>query len=125
MKYTFLLLIPIIFSCNDMDKICKESQKMRLKHHCNIIVKNIKKQTLILEIEGVNPVSQKPSNYKDDTRGFQGVIKYTEKGDTVVKKEGELKLYVYKKDSIIICNVEDFCKKINDPNSDYLTFIKR
>ncbi|MDM1071238.1 hypothetical protein HX001_01880 [Empedobacter brevis] len=98
---------------------------MRLKHHCNIIVKNIKKQTLILEIEGVNPVSQKPSNYKDDTRGFQGVIKYTEKGDTVVKKEGELKLYVYKKDSIIICNVEDFCKKINDPNSDYLTFIKR
>ena len=123
MKYTFLLLL--IFSCTDMDKICKEGEKDLQKDYCKIIVANIKKQTLILEIEGVNPVSQKPSNYIDYSRGFQGVIKYTEKGDTVVKKKGELKLYVYKKDSIIICNVEDFCKKINDPTSDYLTFIKR
>ncbi|WP_314058069.1 hypothetical protein [Empedobacter brevis] len=125
MKYTFLLLIPVVFSCTDMDKVCKEAEKKIQKDYCNIVVDNIKKQTLILEIEGVNPVSQKPSSYEDYTRQFQGVIKYTEKGDTVVKKEGELKLYVYKKDSIIICNVQDFCKKINDPNSDYLTFIKR
>ncbi|WP_334126090.1 hypothetical protein [Empedobacter brevis] len=125
MKYTFLLLIPVIFSCTDMDKVCKENNEVRLKHHCNIIVKNIKKQTAILEIEGINPITNQFSKYKDDTRGFHGVIKYTEKGDTVVKKVGELKLYVYKKDSIIICNIKDFCKKINDPNSDYLTFIKR
>lgn len=124
MKYTFLLLL-LIFSCTDMDKICRENNELRLKHHCNIIVENIKKQTSILEIEGVNSITNQSSNYKDDTRGFHGVIKYTNKGDTVIKKEGELKLYVYKKDSIIICNVENFCKKINDPNSDYLTFIKR
>ena len=124
MKYTFLLLL-LIFSCTDMDKICKEGEKKIRKDYCNIIVDNIKKQTSILEIEGVNSITNQSSNYKDYTRQFHGVIKYTEKGDTVVKKKGELKLYVYKKDSIIICNVEDFCKKINDPTSDYLTFIKR
>ena len=108
MKYTFLLLIPVIFSCTDMDKVCKEAEKKIQKDYCNIVVDNIKKQTAILEIEGVNPITNQFSKYKDDTRQFHGVIKYTETGDTVVKKEGELKLYVYKKDSIIICNVEDF-----------------
>ena len=122
-NYILILNVLLFISCN-MNYICKNNDE-NLKQICNIIVKTWDKNTLIMSIKGIDTSTHKLTAFKDDTRVFQGVIDYISEGDTIVKKEGELKLYVYKKDSIIICNVEDFCNKINDPTSDYLTFIKR
>lgn len=124
-KYIVMFnILLFLFSCT-MDSICKRGNKTRLNQNCNIIVRTWDKETGILRIRGVDRDTGKLIGFQDDTRGYQGVVDYISAGDTVIKKKGELKLYVNKKDSIIICNVEDFCKKINDPNSDYLTFIKR
>lgn len=130
MKKIILLSVSslIFYSCGDF--FCHESQKVLLKEHCNLIVErnfNTEESSFALstiKLRGRNTKTNQPERFHGD-RGWRPYTKHIAISDTVVKKQGEAIMRIYKKDSIITISYEDFCDKTKFNQDNVLKIIVR
>ena len=126
-------LIVILFFCvfnNSCDTSGSCSTYLAKQQNCNIVVTdNINKSShwisADLKLKGIDLITGEEVLYKSKAREWAPLSDYINIGDTVVKIEGEAVMYVYKKDSIIIRNLSNMCKKNFDWKKDVYTFILR
>lgn len=131
MKKEFLLSIIsmlLFFSCDNSGNC---SVVMNKRQSCNIVVTdNIGKSSHwggggLLKFKGIDLTTGEVVLYKSKTREWRPLSDYINIGDTVVKNEGEAMMYVYKKDSIVIRNLNNICNADFDWKKDVYTFILR
>ena len=135
MKKEFIFniaLVLILFSCdNSNQNACFGSLSLIKEQKCNIVVDdNITKSSFwgangYLKFKGIDIDTKKIIIYKAKGRDWSPLSDYINIGDTVIKNEGEAIMYVYKKDSIVIRNLSNMCKKDFDWKKDVYTFILR
>lgn len=105
--YKFILLFSILFvSCEKID--CQKLSQIKREYECLLIVKNLNDNSSVynFEIEGRSLKSKKDTLYKQENRWFCSYYKYIEKGDTIIKRKGELIFNIHKKDTILSFNWE-------------------
>lgn len=120
----------VFFSCDNSGNY-SVSLRLAKEQNCNIIVTdNINKSSHWgggghLKLKGIDLITREEVLYKSNAREWNPLSDYINIGDTVVKNEGEAIMYVYKKDSIVIKNLSNMCKKDFDWKKDVYTFILR
>lgn len=122
-----MIAFVYLISCEKFH--CEHGQKLLFKEKCNLIVErnyNTEKSSFALgtlKIRGTDAETGKEELFGGD-RGWEPFAKHIFIGDTVVKKEGEAIMRIYKKDSIITLSYQNVC----DENFDWdniLTFVLR
>lgn len=133
MKKEFLLsiiLMLLFFSCDNSGN-CSVNLQLAKEQSCNIVVTdNINRSSHwggngILQFKGIDLITAEKVLYKSKIREWKVLSDYINIGDTVVKNEGEAVMYVYKKDSIVIRNLNNICNADFDWKKDVYTFILR
>lgn len=101
MKKSVLVLLVLLSSCGNID--CIELSKIYRNYKCHLIVKNLNDSSSIhnFDVTGISLKSKKDTLYKQENRWFCTYYAYIEKGDTIIKNEGELTFNVHKKDTIL------------------------
>lgn len=127
-----ITLVLVFLSCsNSNPDICLGNLSLIREQKCNIVVEdNINKSSRwggggYLKFKGININTREKVVYKAKAREWIPLSEYINIGDTVVKNEGEAVMRVYKKDSIVIRNLSNMCKKDFDWAKDVYTFILR
>jgi len=113
MKKTKCLLLSIymcltIFSCA-REATCEEAAENVRADDCSIIVKEIGSPFFQFTLKGLNPETQ--ARVKFERINHSWSFQFSDKisiGDTVIKKKGELKFYIHKKDTVLVFPFE--CK---------------
>jgi hypothetical protein len=113
MKKTDCLLLSIytcftIFSCA-REATCEEAAENVRTDNCNIIVKEIGSPLYQFSIKGLDPETNAIVKFEKINHSWS--FQFSDKislGDTVVKKKGELKFYIHKKDTVLVFPFE--CK---------------
>lgn len=72
-----------------------------MNDECTIVVQTPPKNSVWFKVEGYNPITKKHSECKNSNRWWSLYITEIEKGDTIIKKKGELSFNIHKKDTII------------------------
>jgi len=82
---------------------CEDAANYYKDESFNIILKSKPDSGRAYTLRGINPNSNKDEKYYDDG-GFLGLPfkDLISVGDTLVKKPGELKVYIHKKDTVIV-----------------------
>ncbi|MFA7448885.1 MAG: hypothetical protein WCY77_10645 [Weeksellaceae bacterium] len=130
MKKSLLIILSYFifsYSC-DTGNGC--SNVYNKQQNCNVVVTyNINKSShwvsAKLKFKGIDLTTNEEILYKSKTRDWGALSDYINIGDTVVKNEGEIIMYVYKKDSIVKMNLSKICKEDFDLRKDVYTFILR
>lgn len=128
-KSKLLILLLIIQACGKSQ--CDDFHKIVLNQQINIIVdKNYNTEDSsfalgTLKLIGRNTETNENEKFHPDTRGWQPFAQYIAIGDTVIKKNGEAIMYIYKKDSIVSISYENFCDKTKYNQNKVLKIIKR
>jgi hypothetical protein len=122
-----IILVLVFFSCDNSENCSNVYNKQQ---NCNVVVTdNINKSShwvsAKLKFKGIDLTTNEEILYKSKTRDWGALSDYINIGDTVVKNEGEIIMYVYKKDSIVIMNLSKICKEGFDLRKDVYTFILR
>lgn len=109
-----ILLLPlIIISCYSED--CSESVEIFRKKSMEIIC--IEKPNITsrwYEVKGINPTTKKEVLHKALADEYYMVFKYQiQKGDTLIKKRGDLNIYIHKKGNIEVVPFECGGKLMN------------
>ncbi|WP_286920708.1 hypothetical protein [Flavobacterium sp. UBA4197] len=105
-KIICLFVCCQFFSCEKID--CEKLSHIKKDYECLLIVKNLVDSTSVynFEVEGKSLKTNKDTLYKQENRWFCTYYKYLDKGDTIIKKKGELVFYIHKKDTILSFNWE-------------------
>ena len=101
MKFLLSFLWVLVLSgCGDE---CENAVNYYKNQRVNLILKKIPIQGRSFTLYGVSPVTGRDEKYYD-SGGSWGIYykKYLEKGDTIVKREGELKIWIHKKDTVLV-----------------------
>lgn len=86
------------------NRIDYEGNAKRLaEEECVLVVQNppLLYTSVTFKVEGYNPITKKPCECNHYNRWWNSYKNEIEKGDTIVKKKGELVFSIHKKDSII------------------------
>jgi len=96
----FIIIAIICVSCFKID--CEVIGERYREKYCNIVVRETPDSGRWFDIKGKNPVTGEMATYSD--MGTWYVYFYTKIGigDTIVKKQGELKFYIHKKDTVLV-----------------------
>lgn len=105
-KYLVFLTSLICFSCMNLD--CPKLSQSYRATECSLIVKDMpnNKSVYDFEIIGRSLATGKDTVYDEENRWFCKYYKNIEKGDSIVKKKGELIFSIHKKDTILKFNWE-------------------
>lgn len=89
----------ILNSCGDCEFLADQYRKDQF----NILLQHEPTEGRAYTLKGINPITKRKERYSDQG-GFLGLPfkNLISIGDTLVKKHGELKIYIRKKDTIII-----------------------
>ena len=129
-KIALIILLIVSCSCNDESQ-CKSYYRKMLDYHCNIEVNrnfNIENSSFVistLKIRGTNIETGKIETFQPDQRFWEQHSKHISIGDTVIKKEGEAIMRIYKKDSVITVSYDNYCNKEEFNRENILTFVLR
>jgi hypothetical protein len=106
LKYLVFLVSLLCSSCMNID--CSKLAESYRVDKCLIIVKNIpdNKSVYNFEILGKSLSTKKDTLYVEENRWFCTYYKNIEKGDTIIKRKGELTFNIHKKDTILTFNWE-------------------
>ena len=106
LKYLVFLISLLCFSCMNFD--CSKLAESYRVVECLIIVKNIpdNKSVYNFEILGKSLSTGRDTLYIEENRWFCKYYKNIEKGDTILKRKGELVFSIHKKDTILNFNWE-------------------
>ncbi|MBT2623523.1 hypothetical protein [Chryseobacterium sp. ISL-6] len=97
--FLYIIIISIMFSCEKSD--CNSYKPAFYPDEYYLIAKEINIDEVWIKIEGSAPVT----NEKESIMVHNNWIvnsNEVERGDTIVKKKGELALYIHKKNAIIM-----------------------
>lgn len=105
-KIICLFVCCQFFSCEKID--CEKLSHIKKDCECLLIVKNLVDSTSVynFEVEGKSLKTNKDTLYKQENRWFCTYYKYLGKGDTIIKRKGELIFNIHKKDTILSFNWE-------------------
>ena len=94
--FTFLLILfQSCVDCNSYTKIISEDE-------CNLVVEIPPSEyPNLFKTKGYDPVTKEKKICDNGNRWWNEYKKEIEKGDTIVKKKGELVFYIHKKDTVI------------------------
>jgi hypothetical protein len=99
-KVLFIVVPITIFSCSKID--CEKFAKEFQLKECNIVVNNTPDPGRRFKIEGINPVTKSGETYLDQDAWYLHFNHKIELGDTIVKKLGETRLNIHKKDTVLV-----------------------
>ena len=100
MKYSIILLILIFNSCIKID--CEASAEIARKQECLLIFEKLPAfSSYKLDAIGKHLITKKDCTCSDENRWWVNYSEYLEKGDTIIKKNGELIFSIHKKDTIL------------------------
>ena len=105
-KFLIVLTGLLSFSCMNFDCVkLSESYKV---DECLIIVSDLpdNKSGYNFKIKGISLKTGKDTVYDEENRWLCKYYKEIEKGDTIIKKNGELIFNIHKKDTILRFNWE-------------------
>ncbi|MBS7232515.1 hypothetical protein KHA90_15965 [Flavobacterium psychroterrae] len=109
MKKIYLTILLIFFySCGDVLKPnCDESANSNRETECLIIFDKLPAfSTPYLNAKGKNLLTGKECECEDIGRWWIQYKEYLKKGDTIIKKKGELIFSIHKKDTVLRFNYE-------------------
>ena len=90
---------PLFSSCLNAD--CEQVSGIYREKECLLIVKDIPhKYGVDFKIKGTSLKTGKDTLYDEENRWFSLYLENMEKGDTIIKKKGELVFSIHKKDTI-------------------------
>lgn len=95
-KFLFLLVLA---SCLDID--CEALKKEHSRQECIIVVEEPPKQSVWFKVKGYHPKTGEKCECESSNRWWSQYSEEIEKGDTIIKKKGELVFSIFKKDTII------------------------
>ena len=102
-----LLIFFLLNSCRDMKINCEESAKEIRKTECLLIFESLPVfGQRYLNPKGKHLVTNKECECKDNSGWWSVYENYLEKGDTIIKRKGELIFSIHKKDTILNFNWE-------------------
>lgn len=91
-------LLTLFQSCIN----CERSSKLIADDEFNLVIEvPPAKYPNLFKTKGYDPISRDEKFYEDGNRWLDFYKKGIEKGDTIVKRKGELIFYIHKKDTII------------------------
>lgn len=100
-------IVPLMLvGCLDVD--CEKLKTEHLRQECIIVVEKPPKESVWFEVEGYHPETKKKCKCKSSNRWWSQYSKEIKKGDTIMKKKGELIFSILKTDTILNHNWE--CK---------------
>lgn len=99
--FCFCLCVVVILSCDKVAS-CAEIAENRRNDYCNIIVDDFSTNEYRFYLKGKNTLTGEVNTFRriNYLWGYR-FVDQIEKGDTVVKKKGELVFYIHKKDSVL------------------------
>ncbi|WP_313215918.1 hypothetical protein [Soonwooa sp.] len=97
-KILLIFLFVSLQCCTD----CKRDTKTAYNEECNLVVEIPPSEyPYLFKTKGHDPVTKEAKICHNDSRWLSLHKKEIEKGDTIVKKKGELIFYIHKKDTLI------------------------
>ena len=95
----FIITCGLIASCGD----CEYAANQYRKDQFNIILQVEPSNGRGYSIKGINPKTKYKEKYYDDG-GLLGLSfkRLISIGDTLIKKKGELKVYIHKRDTVLV-----------------------
>ncbi len=104
MKYLKALLLSpfLLLSCLNVD--CDELKYIYSEEECIIVVENPPAKSSWFTVGGHSPFNQEPCECKSVNRWWSQFSEEIEKGDTIIKRKGELTFNIHKRDTVIAHN---------------------
>ena len=100
-KYIFLFIVLFMSSCLRPD--CKALSDYYRQEECLMVVHNIP-NVYDFQIIGKDLKINRDTVYQTDNRWFRKYLETIEKGDTIIKRKGELTFNIHKKDTVMSFN---------------------
>lgn len=96
-KLFAMLLLVMFWSCIDCEKLAKSYRD------CNLEVVLTERPTIFgdMNFVGTTLSSNEIKTTRIGDRWYRDYIDYMEVGDTVIKRKGELVLYIHKRDTVM------------------------
>lgn len=106
MRKLILLFLILLVSCEKID--CEKLSQIKREYECLLIVESLNDSISVynFDVNGVSLKTNKDTLYKQENRWFCSYYKQIEKGDTIIKRKGELVFNIHKKDTILSFNWE-------------------
>jgi len=105
MKYLIVLTLFVFSSCMKID--CIASAEVARKQECLLIFKELPSfSSYKLDAKGKHLITKKECECSDENRWWAQYKEYLEKGDTIIKRKGELIFSIHKRDTILNFNWE-------------------
>ncbi len=103
-KKIIYILISLLFqSCLEID--CEANAKWAREKECNIIFESFPKfSTYKFDAKGHDIYTGQACICEDKGRWWTQYEKFIDKGDTIIKRKGELIFSIHKKDTVLIFN---------------------
>jgi hypothetical protein len=99
-RYLVYVLVGIL--CTSCTVDCDLIEKDLKTKYCNIIVKDLPGAGRHFRIVGINPTTGAREVYSDGSSWYIDFNDDISVGDTVVKRQDELKFYIHKKDTVLV-----------------------
>lgn len=100
MRYSIVVILLIFTSCLDVD--CKHSADIARKQECLLIFDELPAFTSYkLDAKGIHLITKEECECSDENRWWSRYSTYLKKGDTIIKKKGELIFSIHKKDTVL------------------------
>jgi hypothetical protein len=107
MKRILLFLFLTVTSCNNLKVDCDGVAKEYRQTECILIFESLPVfQQRSLNPRGKDIITGKECECKEDGSWWSQYDKYLEKGDTIIKRKGELVFSIHKKDTVLNFNWE-------------------
>lgn len=107
-KLNFIIASLFFYSCGDLLKPnCEESASANRETECLIVFDKLPTfSTPYLNAKGKNLLTGKECECEDIGRWWMQYKEYLKKGDTIIKRKGELVFSIHKKDTVLNFNWE-------------------
>ncbi len=100
MKYFYLILFFMFISCSQID--CDSSALIAKERECLLIFEDLPRfSSYKLDAKGKHLINKKECTCSDEGRWWVQYIEFLEKGDTIIKRKGELIFSIHKKDTVL------------------------
>lgn len=107
MKRIILFLLLTVASCNNLKVDCEAAANADRQTECLQIFRELPVfSSPFLKSKGKHLITGKECECIDDGRWWTQYNKYLEKGDTIIKRKGELVFSIHKKDTVLNFNWE-------------------
>lgn len=107
MKNLYVILVLVITSCNNLKLDCEAAASADRKTECLLIFESLPVfGQRSLNPKGKNLITNENCECLDDGAWWSQYKDYLSKGDTIIKRKGQLIFSIHKKDTVLNFNWE-------------------